>query len=52
MYVVRNIGIILKESKIEFRSIQEILEDWMRLQGFLLIEKKNFGTIIVSTILF
>ncbi len=46
--VVRNCELIFKEKKQKNIYIQEVLEDWLRAQGFSLIEKKSFGTIIVS----
>ena len=46
--VVRNLDLIFKEKKQKNISIQEVLEDWLISQGFSLIEKKSFGTIIVS----
>jgi hypothetical protein len=46
--VVRNCYLISKEKKQKNISIQDVLEDWLISQGFLLIEKKSFGTIIVS----
>ena len=46
--VVRNLDLIFREKKQKKISIQEVLEDWLISQGFSLIEKKSFGTIIVS----
>jgi hypothetical protein len=46
--VVRNLDLIFREKKEQKISIQEVLEDWLISQGFSLIEKKSFGTIIVS----
>ena len=46
--IVRNVIIVRDEPKQEKRFIQDILEEWLISQGFSLIEKKSFGTIIVS----
>ena len=46
--IVRNWLYINKEQKQKKCFIQEVLEDWLRSQGFLLFEKKSFGMIIVT----
>lgn len=46
--IVRNVIIVRAEPKQEKRLIQDILEDWLRSQGFLLVEKRCFGMVIVS----
>jgi len=46
--IVRSVIIVREEPKQEKGLIQDILEDWLISQGFSLIEKKSFGTIIVS----
>jgi len=46
--IVRNVIIVKEGTKQKKRLIQDILEDWLGSQGFSLIEKKTFGTIIVS----
>jgi len=46
--IVRNVIIVRNEPKQENRLIQDILEDWLISQGFLLVEKRCFGTVIVS----
>ena len=46
--IVRNVIIVRDEPKQEKRLIQDILEDWLRSQGFLLVEKRCFGMVIVS----
>lgn len=46
--IVRNVIIVQEGTKQKERLMQDILEDWLGSQGFFLVEKKNFGTIIVS----
>jgi 4-amino-4-deoxy-L-arabinose transferase-like glycosyltransferase len=46
--IVRNVIIVRKELKQENRFIQDILEDWLKSQGLLLVEKRCFGMVIVS----
>ena len=46
--IVRNVIIVRNEPKQEKRLIQDILEDWLRSQGILLVEKRCFGTVMVS----
>jgi len=46
--IVRNIIIVKEGTKQKERLMQDMLEDWLGLQGFFLVEKKNFGIIIVS----
>lgn len=49
--IVRN-WLLTQGQKQKNRFIQEVLEDWLRLQGFLLVEKKRFGTITVSRFIY
>ena len=46
--IVRNWLYINNEQKQKKCFIQEVFEDWLKSQGFLLLEKKSFGIIIVS----
>lgn len=46
--IVRNCFFINNEQKQKEYSSQEVLVDWLKSQDILLVEKKSFGTIIVS----
>lgn len=50
--IVRNVFYMNKEQQQKKYFIQEVLGDWLKSQGFLLVEKKSFGMIIVSRFIY